>query len=259
MKRLAFVVTVVSLVSTALLAGCSSLGVVVGKGPVVSRDFNVSDFTGVNIATVFDVELVPSQSYNVTITANENIFQYIDVSRSGNMLTVGLKGVSLRGPMTLKARITMPELNELRLSGATRATAYGFKSTQDFKLSISGASSLDMDMETGGFEADLSGACKARGKLKAGDTDIQLSGACAVEFEGSAGNVVVGASGASKADLSKLSVKDADVGVSGGSRASVNTNGRLDVSVSGGSTVEYAGSPVLGNVNVSGGSTVRRK
>jgi hypothetical protein len=52
-------------------------------------------------------------------------------------------------------------------------------------------------------------------------------------------------------------VADASVEASGGSEVTVNVSGRLDADASGGSRVFYLGSPALGKIDESGGSTVR--
>ena len=51
----------------------------------------------------------------------------------------------------------------------------------------------------------------------------------------------------------------ANVILSGASRATVDLDGRLDASVSGGSHLLYTGEPTLDAINTSGGFTVERK
>jgi len=263
MKRTALRIALMTGAVLALLAiGCSLPVVrfVTASGPVVTRDYNITDFSGIESEAVYEIELVPSNSYSIAVTSNENIFEYIEVTKSGSTLKLALKNwVSITGPLTLKARITMPELRVLELSGASKATANGFKTTHDFRLSVSGAGRVDFDLETGRFTADLSGAGKGQGKLKAADTDIRLSGAANLELEGSAANTVVNGSGAASASLSDFSVKDARVTLSGGSRGSINVSGKLDVNLSGGSTLQYGGSPTMGKIDVSGGSNLRQR
>jgi len=263
MKRAVIVMALISvLMSAVMFAGCSLSGVITASGPVVSRDYDITDFTGIEAGSTFEVEVVPSNSYNITISANENLFDYLDVSKSGTTLRLGLKNAVNAfnfGPKTLKAKIAMPELWGLNLSGASRATALGFKSTHDFRLGISGASRFDMDLETGKFVSDLSGASRVTGSLKAGDSIIQLSGASEMEIQGSSGNTVIEVSGGSVAALSNFRVKDADVNISGGSRTSAIIDGKLDVNLSGGSTLEYAGNPTTGKIEVTGGSTLKRR
>ena len=264
MKRTAIAIALISgLVVALLMAGCSVplVGFVTASGPILTRDYDVTGFSSVDSGGVYQIELVPSESYSVEVTSNENIFDYIEVTKSGSTLKLGLRnGISFNGPLTLKAKITMPELWGLELSGASNATADGFKSAHDFRLNVSGAGRADFDLETGRFTADLSGAGRGQGKLKAADTDIRLSGAANLELEGSAANTVINGSGAASAGLSEFNVKkDARVTLSGGSHGSINVSGKLDVNLSGGSTLQYGGSPTMGRVDVSGGSTLRHE
>ena len=76
---------------------------------------------------------------------------------------------------------------------------------------------------------------------------------------GSAQSVTLEASGSSEIDLADFPVVDANVNLSGGSEATVNPSGRLDVDVSGASHLYYLGSPTLGRVQTSGGSSVGQK
>lgn len=263
MKKTAFRIALITgLVSGFLVASCSmpAVGFVTATGPVVTKDYNFTGFSSVYSGGVYQIELVPSESYSVEVTSNENIFDYIEVTKSGSTLRLGLRnGISITGPLTLKAKITMPELRGLELSGASNATVGGFKSAHDFRLAASGAARVDFDLETGKFTADLSGAGRGQGKLKAADTDIRLSGAANLQLEGSGANAVINGSGAASVGLSEFNVTDARVTLSGGSHGSINVSGKLDVNLSGGSTLQYGGSPTMGRVDVSGGSTLRHE
>ena len=60
-------------------------------------------------------------------------------------------------------------------------------------------------------------------------------------------------------DLEAFLVNNADIGLSGGGKATVNVDGTLDVNLSGGSKVLYVGEPTLGDRDLSGDSTVSKK
>ena len=260
-KLLVLSASALAITSIFAISACSisPIKVVRATGPEVTKDYGITDFNAVQTGGVFQLEIVPSTAYAISVTSNENMFDYIEVNKSGSTLRLNLKsGTSITGPLTLKAKITMPELDGLDLSGAATADASGFKSTKDFRLALSGAARVDMGLETGKFVADISSAGRAAGSLKAADTRLNLSGAAVVEIQGSGANAVIDGSGASNASLSDFAVKDASVTLSGGSRAAVNASGKLDVGLSGGSTLQYSGNPTLGKVNVSGGSTLRK-
>ena len=75
----------------------------------------------------------------------------------------------------------------------------------------------------------------------------------------SADDLTVDASGGSTLDLEDLSVHDASINFSGGSSGTISLDGPLDADLSGGSRLWYVGSPTLGNIDTSGGSSLQKK
>jgi len=217
---LAAVVVVAAVLAAAFFLGAwHPFGQVVGSENLVTQEKFFSDFSVVEVESGFEVEITQSSSYSIKITADDNMFDYIEISQTGDTLTIGLKlGYSYRD-VTLITKITMPDLYELKLSGGAHCTAKGFTSSHDFVLDLSGGSHID-------------------------------------ELEGAADDLTISGSGGSHLDLSDFPVHDATVTLSGGSHATVNLDGRLDGDLSGGSHLKYVGNPATVDVNTSGGSTV---
>ena len=216
-------------------------GHVVGSGNLVTEDYDFSDFTGVDVGNGFEVEITQSSSYSINITTDDNMLDYIEVSSPGNKLTIGLKWGYIYQDVTLRAKITMPDLYELEFSGETHGTIEGFTSSHEFVVGLSGGSSLIGDFTT------------------SEDAQFSLSGGSAINLDGAASDLRISGSGASQLRLSDFIVHDADVGLSGGSAATINIDGRLDADLSGGSNLLYIGDPTMGDINTSGGSTVGKK
>jgi hypothetical protein len=261
MKTLVSIFAMITiLVSGFLLAGCSPLVVKVDPGPTVTKQYDFTDFTAIEAGYAFEVDVVPSETYKVTITTGEKIFEYIDVSKDGDTLKIDLHLWNIPvGYPKLKAEINMPELWRLNLSGASRGRARGFKTSHAVDVILSGASDLDIDMETGDFESEVSGASKFYGRLISTSTKLEVSGASQIELKGSGGNIKINASGASQTTLTDFPVNDADINLSGASRAGMDISGRLDIVLSGASSLEYEGNPTLGNFSITGGSQMKHK
>ncbi len=260
MKKAILIVAVlmVALLTSGSLVGCFGGGIT-GSGNLNTEEFNFSDFTRVDVGYAFEVEITQSASYSVSITADDNLFQYIQISKSGETLEIRLKTGNYIST-TRKAKITMPDLYGLDLSGATRGTVQGFSSSEDFSVDLSGASTLDMSgMSAGNIDFDISGASRVSGDITADDADFDVSGASRVELEGSASDIGINASGASSVELAAFPVNNAEVNLSGASTGTVNLHGRLDVDLSGASNLGYIGQPIMGTINISGGSTISSK
>jgi len=230
-------------------------------GNTITRDEDFSDFTIVDIGSAFEAEITQSSSYSIKITADDRIMEHIQVSQTGATLTINIKPGILLQAVTLKAEITMPELHELRFSGATHGIATGFSSAHNLTLTLSGASSLDPDISAGDVEVNLSGASQLKGTLAAsGDAKLIISGASTVELTGSAEDLEIGeGAGASSLDLSNFPVNNAKVNLSGASSATIQLDGQLDADISGASHLYYIGGPTMGNVVTSGGSIVSKQ
>lgn len=271
-SNLAIILTVIAVVGSVILGVALLLRFwptqryapwprVVGSGNLDTQEKDFSDFTAIDVRNAFDVEITKSISYSISITADDNLFDYIEVSKTDDTLTIGLQWGYNYQSVILRAEITMPELSELEFSGATHGTVVGFSSSHEFALVLSGASSLHMgDISVGDVEADISGASYLNGNLTAnGDATFVVSGASSVELVGEANDLVATVSGASHLELSEFPVHNAIINLSGASHSTVNLDGRLDAVVSGASHLLYIGNPTLGNIVTSDVSTVKEK
>ena len=215
------IIVVASVVAGVILWQFGFMGQVVGSGNLATEDKDFTDFMIVDVANGFEVEITQSSSYSISITADDNIIDNIETSTTGDTLTIHLNlGVIVQSG-TLRAKITMPDLYELKLSGGTHCTAKGFTSSHDFVLDLSGGSHID-------------------------------------ELEGAANDLTISGSDGSHLDLSDFPVHDTTVNLSGGSHATINLDGRLDGNVSGGSHLKYIGTPTEVTTNTSGGSIIEK-
>ncbi len=212
------------------------------SGNLKTENVEFSDFTAVEVGWAFEVSITQSSAYSVVISADEKIFDNIEVTQIEDTLVIGLEpGTIDPSGLFRKAEITMPDLKKLILSGATQGTAAGFSNSNPFILEMSGASSLELT------------------NINVGDAEIEVSGASTLNGRGTAQDLVAIISGASRLDLSNFPVDNADMDVSGASRATITLDGNLNANVSGASTLEYIGDPTLGDMSASGGSTVKKK
>jgi ribosomal protein L31 len=240
-----FIALTVLILATAVSIGCGFIGeevVLAGSGNVVAQEEPITDFGKVAVSHAFHVNISQGPGFSVVIRADDNLFEYIQVTKLGDTLKIGLKPGRrcCNGSVTLEADVSMPELTGLDLSGASYANITGFESDKSLDVDVSGASHL-------------------RGDIEAGDATFDLSGASQATLSGSAHNVSVEASGASHANLSDFPMDDADINVSGASSAVVNVSGVLNADASGASHVFYTGEPTMGDVDTSGASTVERR
>ena len=246
MRKRATSIAVAGLMAVLLILGLSAgcldgLGYdVTGSGDLTTETFNFSDFSRVEAHSGFQIELTQSNTFSIEITADDNIHEFIEVEKSGETLSIRLRGNRFYHSVTLRAKVTMPELYKIELSGGSQGSITGFSSSHDFEVEMSGGSRLS-------------------GDITASDTVLELSGGSQANLEGEGDDLTVDTSGGSQLDLEDFLIDNANIKISGGGRATVNVSGTLDVDLSGGSRVLYVGDPTLGSVKLSGDSRVSEK
>ncbi len=196
------------------------IGGLTGSGTPVTETMSITGFTSVSAAMGFRVEITESSTYSVRVTVDDNVVDKLRVTKEGDTLSIALDP-GIYTFMSLRAVVTMPDIEGLELSGGSRGSISGFV----------GLASLD----------------------------LELSGGSHVDAEGSAIDLTVDASGGSTLDLENFPVHDADIVFSGGSSGTISLDGNLDADASGGSRLWYIGSPTLGDIDTSGGATVQKK
>jgi hypothetical protein len=223
--------------------------------------FDFRDFHKVRAEQAVSVTIVRADMYGVTATAED--VSHIRVEKAGDTLRIGRRIPGLLSIFRDRPHVSiaMPDIEEIVLNGAAQGKAQGFRSDRDLALKLSGASHLETaDLQCGGFKVDISGASNLVGSATVlRSAELVASGASRVELAGSSNEARVELSGASQARLYRLTLNGANINVSGASNAQLTVNGKLDVALSGASRLEYSGNPSLGDVRVTGASTLTRR
>jgi RNA polymerase sigma factor (sigma-70 family) len=214
---------------------------IIGSGKPATKEYQISGFNSVDVSSVFHVDITQGDSFKTSITADDNLFDYIKAVKEDSTLHLSLdsKDKSIQTKEKLTAKITMPSLRKLAISGASHATVNGFKSSE--------------------MAFDLSGASHLKGSLESKKFAVEASGASHVELHGSATNAKLEGSGASHLDLGNFVLDQATVELSGASHANIQVKSKLNYSVNGASHLTYKGDPTIGKSEKSGVSSVGHK
>ncbi|HEY93524.1 MAG TPA: hypothetical protein G4O15_01115 [Dehalococcoidia bacterium] len=266
---LLLLIILILVIGTFFTAGCRVVLVPaddkIEPGEIETRQYDFDEFTGIVISGAFSYEIQKADDWSISITADSNLFEYISVTKSGQVLDMDIKipGGTFwtnRSYPRPQAMITMPALTSLGSSGATDGAVIGFVSDMYLDISLDGACKVELtDLTASKVLIELPGASQATGYIQVGSIDIDVSSASGVHLEGSTDYLTVEASGASRVELQDFVSQNADITLRDASRGAFNINETLDAAVSGASTLEYTGEPVIGILEVTGASTFRKK
>lgn len=226
MKKFSLIVFAAALsISLVFVNGCGFGGFngfssgVRGSGTPKSEQRNVSSFSKIDACGAVNLEVTAQKDFSVTVESDDNLLQYIKTEANGDTLKIFSEGrISAKSKINVK--ISMPELTDLDISGASNALATNVK-TDSLQAEASGASKIKIDGMVKSFHAD--------------------------------------ASGASKIDAEGLQTENADVDSSGASSIMVSPSNDLNADASGASSVYYTGEPKNIKQTASGASSVKKK
>lgn len=230
MKKFGIIVFIFALALGIVISGAFSFGNysfkmfsftrgVKGSGDVKSEKRDLSEFKGIKVGGVFQVEFTVQDNFNVQVEADDNLLEYIKTEVDGDTLEISTSNrLSSRNPIIVK--IGAPDIEDIAASGAA-------------KISV-------VNLNNDSLKIDLSGATNVTVAGMTKDLKIDLSGACGI-------------------DAAELKAENVSVDASGASSADVFVSNRLEADLSGASTVTYSGSPKDLSKKVSGASSVQEK
>jgi Putative auto-transporter adhesin, head GIN domain len=153
-----------------------------------------------------------------TIRTDENLLRHVETSMNGKKLVLEWHG-QLHPTHGMKVRLSSASVTGARLTGAVRLSA----------TRLSGK----------GFYLEGTGATR-------------------VTAEGTVNELLATMSGASKLDAESLSVKIAELSISGAGKAEVSASEVLKVAISGAGKVTYSGNPSIER-HISGAGSIRKR
>ncbi|MBB6479234.1 GIN domain-containing protein [Spirochaeta isovalerica] len=222
-----------------LLSGCALFGIR-GSGYLVTNTYALDNFTSVSVDSTCDVKVMRGDYFTVQITVDDNILPYVETYVSGNILHIELASGYSYQSMDFSATVVLPQLTYLEVDGVSSAEVSGFSSTGTFRAVIEGVSSAEID-----FISSQDMSCEVKGTSYLKITSLS-----------SIGNLNLVCDGVSTADLRGVAMTGGTVLVDGVSDAYINASGWLNGNVAGLSTLYYTGSPNLGSLVISGGSSL---
>lgn len=188
---------------------------------------NLADFSEVSFEGAYDVLLKESEETKIELEGTKKISpQEISTIVSNGKLRVKLKDEESRDWKNTKMRIVLyyKKLNSIENSGVVILKTEKVLKTGKLSISISGAGSMDLELDVQKLNIDMSGAMDIALKGIATVQDFQLSGA---------GSVVA----------FDLIGEKVNVDMSGAGSAKVHATKSLSAAISGVGSVRYRGNP----------------
>ena len=103
-----------------VLSSCDGVGntTIIGTGPVVSMEVELSDFEGVSVTGTCNVDIQIGEPQSVEFYAQSEVLDVLTYEVDDGMLEIGFKrGYSVNTDEEIRAEITIPSLNFTGITG----------------------------------------------------------------------------------------------------------------------------------------------
>ena len=209
---------------------------------ITVQDRTLEDYTGIEISTVFDVELTISDTEEkIEIEANDNLHAYIDVFKDGGDLVIKIKdNTNITGKATLKARITTASpLEKITVRDASNLVMTNELTTNEILLAVSDASFMNA-------------------KVAASSAQVRLEGASRLDLAGTCNQMDVYVYDASELNGLEMSVNDVVVELEGASNASLTVNETIDLTAKDAAVFSYKGNAVITDIDLKDAAQIKK-
>lgn len=183
-------------------------------------DYPLTDFDRLDLRGIFDVTIEEGSTFAINIVGAGDAKDRYDVYVDGETLVIDFEDRGnffwkrdYTNDVTLKLRITMPSLEELKVKGAGLVNLRGFDE-EDVDITAAGAVRVDADLNANNLTAKITGASSLQLNGEGDFMDVQLSGASNLKaFDYQVERANIEASGASSAKVNVTESLDVDKGV----------------------------------------------
>jgi hypothetical protein len=203
----------------------------------ITKTYSVNAYSRLTVSSAFEVEFIHSNEKKVIIEIDKAAADNVYVGNQGDNLIIKMKDYTKRNTGTMSAKVYGPSLTGVTVSGASSFKSDHTFTETDFTLNASGASSVDISVNTQSLTTELSGASK-------------------VSVTGSADHLKIESSGASHFQGKKCKSKTASATASGASKIVIDCSDSLDAIASGASDITYLSEPKTIKKKTSGASDI---
>jgi len=188
------------------------------EGDVETRSFDLSGFQSIVLNGHADVDVYQGDVFEVSVTANADLFQHLDYSVQDGVLilqTVDRKNVKAK---KYNVKITAPVFTRITVNGASDLDLHRYAAEEGLTLEVNGAGDLAFE---GGFTApSLKVVVNGAGDIEAEQLDLQdllveVNGAGDAEVSGRTVNATFKIAGAGDIDARLLEKEHVETSKSG--------------------------------------------
>lgn len=231
-----------------------------GSGPSIEKVISVSGFNAIDVSGGFDVVLVQGSTESLTLTVQENLFEYITASVENGTLKIYTHH-NIWSTRPMKARISFKDIKGLKVSGGGDIYGETPINAEALEVSVSGGGDLKSEINSNQLKCQITGGGDAEISGKINEYNLNISGGGDLKSKVSSGQISCRMVGGGDIHLTNdVKASKADIEINGGGDLEMKMNAeRLKCSVSGGGDALISGQASEFELHINGGGDADAK
>ena len=210
-----------------------------GSGTITESSRSTGDYDNVKVVGSITVNLVAGNEGQITIKADDNLHNYIEIESEGAILKVKVqKGISITSKHKIVVTVPFSELSEVSLTGSGDVTSNSTIKGSNLTFTVTGSGDMNLPIE-----GDI--------------VDAKVTGSGDMVLSGTANALEVKVTGSGDFEGYTLSAQHTEAYVSGSGDAEVTANSGLKARVHGSGDIRYKGNPERSDTKVMGSGTIK--
>ena len=214
---------------------------VTGNGNEITVNKTVGNFDKLSVSGSFDVDLIKGNAGDITIKAESNLMDYLDIKVENGILEIGFKrGTNIKTRKTIQITVAFEKIESVKLSGSGAVICKDPIEGTDLSLSLSGSGNVKMNVAVENLNSNISGS----GNMNIVGTATDYS--CAI-------------SGSGNTNAEDLATKTVNAKISGSGNVKVNVANEIYAKSSGSGNIMYTGNPTIVKATSSGSGSIQKR
>lgn len=237
-----------TLIKITLVIALSLLGVseakaqwgqkVVGNGNVTTKTVTTQSYDAIKAVGFMDVHLEKGNEGSITVSAEDNLHQYLIIEVKDDVLVVRVKkNVNIKTKKGIHVTVPFQDISKVSLVGSGDVDSKDTINSDELDVSVTGSGDIILAVEGNAINAKVTGSGDMTLTGNVNDLEVKVSG-----------------SGDFKGD--RLKSNNTQAYVSGSGDIEINATKSLKARVNGSGDIEYSGSPETSDTKVVGSGSI---
>jgi hypothetical protein len=195
-----------------------------GNGDVITKTFKTGDYDHIALDSSVDVHIIEGKEGVITVDAESNIMEFIEIELDGGRLKIGIKdGISYSTRKGIHVKVPVKEISGVSIAGSGDIDSNMVLRSNTMNISIAGSGDINLNTESKTLKVSI-----------AGSGDVKLKGRTEQLEASVAGSGDISAYG--------LKANNVDASVAGSGDISIFINGgKLSATIVGSGDLRYKG------------------